>query len=143
VSIIINAALFGDGPVRTPVDLDGATVFFDLLPVTAEISTEYNKRRGQDVKEFVMRAPEEGEGPKLEPMRWTVSNEQELSARRWLAEKVVKGWDEGVLVTTDGQALDFDQKTLRMIAAVPAIIDPVFRAAERLGEIKVAAEEGN
>ena len=96
MSIIINAALFGDGPVRTPVDLDGVSVFFELLPVTAEISTEYNKRRGQDVKEFVMRAPEEGEGPKLEPMRWTVSNEQELSARRWLAEKVVKGWDEGV-----------------------------------------------
>jgi hypothetical protein len=118
--------------------------YFDLMPVTGDLDADYTKRRGQDRHQLRLRPKSKGEdGPnvKFEAMEISISNEQEIKALQWLAQRVVKGWS-GIRLD-DGSELEFSVGNLEKLASLPPIIKPIIAKAYELGRIRDTFAEGN
>jgi hypothetical protein len=132
----------GDEELPELVEPRGA--YFLLKPITADLDADYTKRRGQDIHQLKLRPKQKGEsGPnvRFEAMDVNISNEQEIKAVQWLADKVVKGWD-GIKLD-DGKSLDFSKNNLSKLASVMEVIKPVIAKAYELGRIRDRFAEGN
>jgi hypothetical protein len=127
-----------------PEEVEPQGAYFNLLPVDGFTDAEYTKKRGQD-KHSMKIAPrgkgETGPAVRFETMEISFSNEQEIRAMVWLAEKVVKGW-RGIRLET-GEELEFSPVNLTKLASVPSVIRPIIASAYELGNLRKTLSEGN
>lgn len=143
MGLILSAALFKGEPVREffeHLGRDGGHVTF--VPVDGELDAEYTKRRGLDTRSFRYVAdPEDNRRSHVEVDAIEISNERQVRAFIWLAEKIVKGWDG--LRLDDGSELEFSPVNLKKLASIPVFIQPIIERAYALNAQRVEAEEKN
>ena len=120
------------------------TVKFLLLPVTGTIDAEYTKRRGHNESHLRFRPQDGGTGRsqiEFEPIEKIFSNERELSAIKWIAKQVIKGWH--AFRNTDGELVEFNELNLERLSEYPQYIRPAVDEAYRIADLKSEVEEKN
>jgi hypothetical protein len=145
-NLVLPAALFTGEPVEREVEYpNGKKVRFLLLPITGDLDAKYTKLRGLDRQELKFRPTQAEDGSPssvvFEPIGRTFSNEKELDAAKWLAERVIRGWSG--LMLDDGSELAFTKENLLKLITIPSFTQPAIKEAYALGQIVEEIEEGN
>ena len=120
------------------------TIWWLMIPVTATIDAEYTKRRGLNESKLSYKPNRGGSGnveAEFLPVDKIFSNERELSAIKWLAKQVLKGWRPFRI--TDGQTVEFSEHNLERLSEYPQYIKPACDEAYKISALKSEVELGN
>lgn len=143
--LILPAEFFATEPIKRTIKYPGNFELDVLLmPVTGDIDSEYQKLKGHDQQTLRFKPGENSEGPRFEfePIERVFSNEREIKANKWLAKKIIKGFPNG-FKAKDGREVECTEKNLESLACLAWFIQPIFREAYSLMNLKTEIEEGN